>query len=63
MEEWFLILALISAGCYSIIALAIYFNKELQVHPMKLIMYISLADAALCFNLFSSYKICDLSLP
>ena len=51
-------ITLASALGYTIIALAIYFNKELQVHPMKLVMYMSFVDAALIFNLYGSYNVC-----
>jgi hypothetical protein len=43
---------------YSIMALVIWWNKELQVHPMKLILYIAMVDTALSLISFTSYNIC-----
>ena len=61
-QKWFCWLAFASGLCYAAIGAAIYFNKELQVHPMKLLMYTSFVEAALFFNLFSSYDFCELKL-
>lgn len=52
-------LVLISCAGFSMIALAIYFNKSLQVHPMNLIFYSSVADATLMMNFFQSFHICN----
>jgi hypothetical protein len=44
------------------LALAIKFNPSLQVHPMKLVMWISFADSALCNIVLMSYKVCSFHL-
>lgn len=36
----------------------VYYNKELQVHPMKLIMFMALAESTVQFSLFSQFFIC-----
>ena len=59
-EAWFAVLTFLSFIGYSVVALAIYYNKSLQVHPMNLIFYTSIADAILVMNLFQSYHVCDL---
>jgi len=52
-----------SGLCYLVIAAAIYFNKELQVHPMKLIMYTLFSNAFFFFNQFNLEEICNFKLP
>jgi hypothetical protein len=52
--KWYEALTIASIAGYSFIALAIYSNKSLQAHPMRLIFYISIVDAALCCNLYNS---------
>ena len=61
-ELWYYAISLLSLCGYSLIALAIYWNNSLQVHPMMLIYYITLVDAALFYDIFLSHYICDLSL-
>ena len=36
----------------------VYYNKELQVHPMKLIMFMTLAESAVQFALLAQFYIC-----
>lgn len=57
-DAWFQALGLVSFCGYVFIAMAIYFNKQLQVHPMNLIYYMTLFDAASVFVVYSSYNIC-----
>jgi hypothetical protein len=40
----------------------IKFNPSLQVHPMKLIMWIAFADSALINVVLMSYSVCELHL-
>lgn len=44
---------------YSLLALVIYRNKSLQVHPMNLIYYITIVDSILLFDVFASFKVCS----
>lgn len=39
-----------------------WYNKELQVHPMKLLFYITLMDAMIGYNILAAYRICDWDL-
>lgn len=59
---WFKALTIASICGYSVIALAIYCNRSLQAHPMNLIFYISMVDAALCCNIYASYDVCHWGL-
>jgi hypothetical protein len=47
---------------YSLLALVIYCNKELQIHPMKMFMVMALVDAATCLVIMEANDICKLSL-
>jgi len=62
-DHWFRLLGLASTIGYSLIAMFIYLNKNLQAHPMRLIMYISMVDSALCWNYYAGYNICKWNLP
>jgi len=44
------------------LALVIKYNPSLQVHPMKLFMWISFADSALCNIVIMSYNVCQYHL-
>ena len=44
------------------IAVIIWQSKELQVHPMRLFMYITVAEAMLGFIDDGAHVICDLRL-
>lgn len=57
-KSWFNFITIVSSIGYTLVGLAVFFNKELQVHPMKLVMYMSFVDAAFCFNLYESYYVC-----
>jgi hypothetical protein len=59
---WYNTLAGLSILGYSFIVLVTWFNIELQVHPLKLLFYISLADLFMIMVVFSGYKICDFNL-
>ena len=61
-QNWFLYLGLASAMVATSIALIIWQTKELQVHPMRLFMYITIAEAMLGFIDDGSHLICDLKL-
>jgi hypothetical protein len=50
------------AGAWFTCAFFIKFNPSLQVHPMKLIMWISFADSALANVVLISYSVCELHL-
>ena len=59
---WFSLLELSSAFmCLSFFAI-VYFNKQLQVHPMRLIMYIALAESGYQYFLIQQFQICDFHL-
>ena len=42
---WFALLEYSSAFVSFLFFTIVYYNKELQVHPMKIIMYLALAEA------------------
>jgi hypothetical protein len=55
-------LSLVTAIGYSMLALAIYFNPQLQVHPLPLVMMISFVGASIFFSYFFGNEICGLRL-
>lgn len=55
-------LALITAIGYSMLALAIYFNPKLQVHPLPLVMIISFVGASIFFSYFFGNEFCHFQL-
>lgn len=57
-QTWYLTLYLISALGYGLLTLAIYYNPSLQVHPMQLVMAISLVGGSLCFAYFFGTEVC-----
>jgi hypothetical protein len=61
-KSWFELVTILSVAGYCLVALVIYFNNELKVHPMRLLFYLSIFDAALCFNVFSSRFLCKFKL-
>lgn len=61
-NNWYLFLVLLSGLGYSLLALAIYFNPALQVHPMKLHMMISFVGASIFFNYYFANQLCSFQL-
>ena len=59
---WYLGLVLISALGYGALTIAIYFNPSLQVHPMQLVMAISLVGGSTCFAFFFGSEVCQFGL-
>lgn len=55
-------MVLLSGFGYSFLALAIYFNPALQVHPMILHMVISFVGASIFFSYYFGNEVCDLKL-
>jgi len=51
-------LGFITAFIYFVFFLIIWNNKELQAHPMKLFMYLSMFECILQFNYSMSANIC-----
>jgi len=56
---WFSTISILSILGFLGLGLAIKFNPSLQVHPMKLVMWISFADSALCNIVLMSYNVCS----
>lgn len=46
----FAIIAFISMMCSLFVALTIFYNQKLSIHPSKLIGYICVCEAISCFN-------------
>jgi hypothetical protein len=59
---WFHVVSLISVVGYILLALAIYCNKELQIHPMRLFFVMSLVDAAVCLLVYEAGNVCTWNL-
>jgi hypothetical protein len=55
-------LIIASAVGYILLALAIYSNTELQIHPMKMFMIMALVDTATLFLMFFAGDICKYRL-
>lgn len=56
---WFELLLFFSFLGNLFIALVIYFNPKLQVHPMKLFMLTGFSDACFFYNQMGKFIICD----
>lgn len=54
-----LIVAILNVWLFTLI----WRNKSLQVHPMRLFMYIAIADSIYYSNQFFTYAICRMKLP
>ena len=61
-QQWYFYLGLASALMALAIAAIIWDTKELQAHPMRLFMYITVAEAMLGLVDDTSHLICDLHL-
>ena len=61
-QNWYLYLGLASALVSTFITVIIWQTKELQVHPMRLFMYIIVAESMLSFIDDGTHLICDLKL-
>ena len=61
-EDWFQYMGFITAFIYFIFFLIIWNNKELQAHPMKLFMYLSMFECILQFNYSMSSHICQFDM-
>ena len=61
-DYWYFFLEYIGGVCCLVLFLAMYSNKDLQVHPMKLIMVISLMESLIHCGLSMMPYICTFKL-
>lgn len=61
-SAWYMGMSLVTAVGYSMLALAIYFNPKLQVHPLPLVMMISFVGASIFFSYFFGNEVCQFKL-
>ena len=62
-DSWYYeLICVISAFGYMLLFLLIYFNKSLQVHPMPIVMMISLVGGTIFFTYIFASRMCPLGL-
>jgi hypothetical protein len=59
---WYEVICFISAFGYMLLFLLIYFNKSLQVHPMPIVMMISLVGGSIYFTYIFGSNLCRFNL-
>ena len=62
-DWWRYVVGYLGATLNLIFAIAIYYNKELQVHPYKLYMWISLFEAFTSLIYVNSFIMCEAKMP
>ena len=58
-DQWYYILGIASCLVYTLFFLALWSTKELQVHPLKLVMYITFCDCLVQMSYNNFARICE----
>ena len=61
-KRWFNSLAISGALFNGLFSLIIWYTKKLNLHPMRLLMMISLSESIWCYSLFMLRNLCILNL-
>ena len=62
-DNYFQLISLLAAAFNIWFMFLVYYNKELQAHPMRLFMWIAFADALYFSNTFFPLYTCQLGIP
>ena len=61
-KDWFNALAISGALFNGLFSLCIWYTKKLNVHPMRLLMLISISESIWCYSLFMLRNLCTWKL-